>query len=120
MRVRPVSGRSGCRNRVGSNGYHFASGPAARLGRVNLVNQPQRWLVILADGFAVDVWADSVEGLSGPEDQRDYLFGNLMDIARADQHAFELTATTPASIDRIVVAVARFPRTSVLRISSAP
>jgi hypothetical protein len=109
--------------RIGQRGIgcHLVSESeyAARLWRVNLVSYPQHWLVTLADGSAVDVWADSAEGLSGPEDRRDYLFGNLMDIAPADQHAFDVTATTPANLDRVVVAVARFPRTSVLRVSSA-
>jgi hypothetical protein len=42
---------------------------------------PSHWLVTLTDGRVVDVWADSVEGLAGPDDRRDYQFGNLMDIA---------------------------------------
>jgi hypothetical protein len=41
--------------------------------------------MMLADGSTVDVWADSVQGLSGPEDQRHYHFGNLMDIAPDEQ-----------------------------------
>lgn len=64
---------------------------------------PQHWLVTVVDGSVVDVWADSVEGPGGPEDQRDYLFGNLMDIAPADQRAFDITATTPANPSRVIV-----------------
>ena len=78
---------------------------------------PQHWLVTMADGFVVDVWADSVEGLSEPEDQRDYLFSNLMDIVPADQRAFDITATTPANPNRVVVTVARFPRSSVRHVT---
>ena len=48
---------------------------------------PSQWLVTLHDGSVIEVWADSVEGLAGPEDQRDYLFGNLMDIRPEDQKA---------------------------------
>jgi hypothetical protein len=72
----------------------------------------------LTDGSVVDVWVDSVEGLAGPEDQRDLSFGNLMDIAPADQDAFDVTATTPADPGRVVVTVARFPRSSVFHIAS--
>ena len=80
---------------------------------------PGHWLVTLTDGSVVDVWADSVEGLAGPQDQRDYLFGNLMYIDPADQHDFDVTARTPANPSRVVVTVARFPRLSVLGITSA-
>jgi hypothetical protein len=92
----------------------------AKIWPVNLAGEPEHWLVTLADGSVVDVWADSVEGLAGPEDQRDYLFGNLMDIAPADQQAFEVTARTPANPSRVVVTVARFPRPSVRRVTTAP
>ena len=74
----------------------------------------------MADDSVVDIWADSVEGSGGPEDQRDYLFGNLMDIAPADQRAFDITATTPANPRRVVVTVARFPRSSVRHVIGAP
>ena len=53
---------------------------------------PSQWLVTLHDGSVIEVWADSVEGLAGPEDQRDYLFGNLMDIRPEDQKGFDVTA----------------------------
>jgi len=74
----------------------------------------------MADGSVVDVWADSVEGLSGPEDQRDYSFSNLMDIAPANHYAFDITATTPANPTRVAVTVARFPRSSVRHVTGAP
>jgi len=66
----------------------------------------------------VDVWADSVEGLAGPEDQRDYSFGSLMDVALVDQRGFNITARSPTDPDRVVVTVARFPRAYVLAITS--
>ncbi|HEY2264413.1 MAG TPA: hypothetical protein VGI96_17445 [Streptosporangiaceae bacterium] len=81
---------------------------------------PRHWLVTLADGAVVDVWADSAEGLSGPDDQRDYAFGNLMDIAPADQRAFHITGATPAHPSRVTVTVARFPRSSVRHVIGAP
>jgi len=88
---------------------------------VNLAaGPPQHWLVTMADGSVVDVWADSVEGLSGPEDQRDYSFSNLMDIAPANHYAFDITATTPANPTRVAVTVARFPRSSVRHVTGAP
>ncbi|HEY4854135.1 MAG TPA: hypothetical protein VII22_25390 [Streptosporangiaceae bacterium] len=87
---------------------------------MNLVaGPPGHWLVTLADGAVVDVWADSVEGLTGPQDQRDYSFGNLMDIHPDDQNGFDITARTPADPRRVVVTVARFPRSAVVRIISA-
>jgi hypothetical protein len=66
------------------------------------------------------VWADSVEGLSGPEDERDYLFSALMDIARGDQGSFAVTGRTPANPARVIVTVARFPRSAVTKIDMAP
>ena len=60
-----------------------------------------------------------MEGLAGPEDRRDYVFGNLMSIDPAHQDGFDITARTPTDPDRVVVVVARFPRLSVLGIVSA-
>ncbi len=80
---------------------------------------PSQWLVTLLGGSVIEVWADSVEGLAGPEDQRDYLFGNLMDIRPEDQKGFDVTARTPTNPSRVVVPVARFPRASVVRVASA-
>ena len=87
---------------------------------MNLVTgPPSQWLVTLLDGSVIEVWADSVEGLAGPEDQRDYLFGNLMDIRPEDQRGFDVTARAPTNPSRVVVTETRFPRASVARISSA-
>jgi len=80
---------------------------------------PSHWQVTLADGHVVDVWADSVEGLAGPDDRRDYHFGNLMDIAPAEQGGFEITGRTPAKPNRVLVTVARFPRMCVARVDMA-
>lgn len=83
-----------------------------------MAGPPTHWHVTLADGSAVEVWADSVEGLSGPDDSRDYLFSNLMDVAPADQHDFDVTGRMPSNANRVVVTVARFPRSSAIEIRS--
>lgn len=80
---------------------------------------PAHWIVILADDSRVDVWADTMTGLSGPEDQRDYEFGVLMDIEPALQVEFDVTARTPSNPSRVEVCVARFPRSSVKDVHSA-
>jgi hypothetical protein len=80
---------------------------------MQLIDPPARWVVTLNDGSEVEVWSHSVEGLSGPEDDRDYVFGVLMDIEPELQEEFEVTARTPANPRRVEVAVARFPRVSV-------
>lgn len=93
---------------------------AAMLSRVNLAaGSPGHWLVTLADGLVVDVWADLVEGLAGPDDQRDYRFCNLMDVPPDMQEEFEVVGRTPTNPRSVIVTVARFPRTSVLRIDRA-
>jgi hypothetical protein len=51
---------------------------------------PSHWIVTLTDGHAADIWTHSVEGLAGPEDQRDYRFCNLMDVPPDEQHEFEV------------------------------
>ncbi len=66
----------------------------------------------------VDVWADSVTGLSGPDDKRDFEFGCLMDIDPDIQHAFQVSARAPTNPSRVEVLVARFPRASVVNIVS--
>ena len=80
---------------------------------------PSHWLITLGDGSVVEIWADSVEGLSGPEDDRDYLFSNLMDIAPSDQASFDVTARTPTNPARVAVTVARFPRSAVIKVGMA-
>lgn len=79
---------------------------------------PTRWLVTLQDGSVVAVWADTVTGLSGPEDDRDYDFGCLMDIDPEVQDEFDVIARTPANPSRVEVLVARFPRGAVADITS--
>jgi hypothetical protein len=49
---------------------------------MNLACVAEHWLVTMAGGGVVDVWADSVEGLAGP---------------------------APGNASKVVVAVARFP-----------
>ena len=73
----------------------------------------------LDDGSQVEVWADAVTALSGPEDERDYTFGVFMDIEPEDQDGFEVTARTPrGDRRRVEVAVTRFPRVSVRKVMS--
>jgi hypothetical protein len=69
-------------------------------------------------GSVVDVWADAVEGLAGPDDQRDYRFCALMDIPPRDQPGFDATARTPEDAGRVEVTVARFPRSCVAGIAT--
>lgn len=73
----------------------------------------------LTDGFVVDVWADSVQGPSGADDQRDYHFGNLMDVPPDEHGHFEIVGRTPATPSRVLVTVARFPRRSVAHVETA-
>jgi hypothetical protein len=74
--------------------------------------------VTLLDGSVVDVYADSVTGLSGPDDTRDYVFDTLMDVSPELQVEFEVTARTPSDPQRVEVMVARFPRATVRDVSS--
>jgi hypothetical protein len=93
---------------------------AAMRSHVNLAaGPPSRWLVTLTDGQAVDVWADSVEGLAGPEDRRDYRFCNLMDVPPDKHGEFEVVGGAPRNPMRVIVTVARIPRSSVMRIDMA-
>jgi hypothetical protein len=72
---------------------------------------PSHWIVTLVGGSRVDVWADSVTGLSEKTAHDEHVvFGVLMDIDVVLQDQFEVTAKTPARSRRVVVAVARFPR----------
>jgi hypothetical protein len=79
---------------------------------------PTQWRVVLQDGSVVDVWADAVEGLAGPDHPRDYSFGCLMDIEPALQDQFDVTARTPSNPRRVWVLVARFPWATVRDIQS--
>lgn len=85
---------------------HLAAGP------------PTHWVVTLIDGSIVDVFADAVTGLSGPDDSRDYVFGSLMDVSPDLQGDFEVTARAPSDPQRVEVMVARFPRAAVREVSS--
>lgn len=89
------------------------------LWRVIPAGPPTHWLVTLADGLVVDVWADSLDGPAGAEDHRDYRFANLMDISPSDQDGFSVTARSPGMPSRVEVAIARFPQSSVVRVSVA-
>lgn len=82
----------------------------------HVAGPPSHWRVLLNDGSTVDVWADGLTGTSGPNDDRDYEFGYLMDIDPSLQGEFEVTARTPSNPNRVHVVVARFPRASVRKI----
>jgi hypothetical protein len=79
---------------------------------------PSLWKVALVDGSVVEVWADGVEGLAGPEDNRDHLFSNLVDVPPSEQAAFEVNARTPTRPERVSVTVARFPRNAVVEVQT--
>jgi hypothetical protein len=79
---------------------------------------PARWLVTLLDGSIVEVYAHAVTGLSANDDDRDHVFGCLMDIDVAEQREFEILATSPNRPERIEVVVARFPKQAVMDIES--
>jgi hypothetical protein len=75
---------------------------------------PSHWIVTLAGGGRVDVWADAVTGLTGETAHHDHVvFVVLMDIDADLQDQFEVTARTLARSRRVEVAVARFPRDCV-------
>jgi hypothetical protein len=75
---------------------------------------PAHWVVTLADGSQVDVWADAVTGLTEKTAYQEHIvFGVLMDMDVDLQDEFEVTARSPARSRRVDVAVARFPRECV-------
>ena len=75
---------------------------------------PAHWIVMLAGGSQVDVWADAVAGLSEKTSHHEHIvFTVLMDIDVDLQDQFEVTARAPARSRRAEVAVARFPRSCV-------
>jgi hypothetical protein len=77
------------------------------------------WIVTLAGGWQVDVWADAVTGLTEKTAHYEHVvFGVLMDIDADLQDQFEVTARAPARSRRVEVAVARFPRGCVLDVES--
>lgn len=75
---------------------------------------PAHWIVTLAGGARVDVWADAVTGLSEKTAHHEHVvFGVLLDVNPDLQDQFEVTARAPARSRRVEVAVARFPRSCV-------
>jgi hypothetical protein len=80
---------------------------------------PTHWVVTLADGGEVHVWADAVTGISEKTaHDEDIVFGVLMDIDVDRQGEFEVTARGVRPSRRVEVAVARFPRPSVREVRS--
>ena len=75
---------------------------------------PSRWIVTLVGGSQVEVWADTVTGLTEKTAHHEHVvFGVLMDIDADLQDQFEVTARGRARGSRVEVAVARFPRRCV-------
>jgi hypothetical protein len=74
------------------------------------------WHVTLQGGALVSVWADSYS-----EEDRDYVFSALVDASQDEQGYpdIEITNRTPSNPDRVVVTVARFPRSAVQSIATA-
>jgi hypothetical protein len=103
------------RGSVAENLYLLGSGKMELVGL-----PPAHWVVTLVDGAEVDIWADGVEGLddttAGPEH---IVFSVLMDVDVFLQTEFERTGRTKPPGRRVVVAVARFPRSTVKEVRSA-
>jgi len=75
---------------------------------------PSHWIVTLADGSQVDVWADTATGLTEKTAHHEQIvFGILVDVDVDFQGQYEITARGLAPGRRVEVAVARFPRNSV-------
>lgn len=85
---------------------------------MQLLAAPSCWVVELRDHAEVLVWADSVEGLAGPDDTRDYRFSNLMDIAPERQADFAIDGRTPTDPRKVLVTSAVFPRAAVRTVRS--
>ena len=81
---------------------------------------PSEWIVTLRSGDRVTVWADSVTGLSGADDTRDYSFENLVEASEDEQLHLEIAGRAPNNPQRVVTIVARFPRESVESVLSGP
>ena len=65
----------------------------------------------------MSVWADSYSA-----EDRDYVFSALVDASLEEQGYpdIEITNRTPSNPERVVVTVARFPRSEVASIASGP
>jgi hypothetical protein len=93
--------------------------PLGSLFKELAAGPPTHWIVTLASGAQVDMWADSVSGLTEKTAHDEHVvFHVLMDIDVALQDQFEVTATAPADNRRVLVAVARFPRGCVQDVES--
>jgi len=79
---------------------------------------PEQWTVELHDGSLVQVWADSAEGIAGPDVVRDYRFCDLLDVPIEDQGLFDVRGRTPSNPERVIVTVAVFPRSAVRAVRS--
>jgi hypothetical protein len=72
---------------------------------------PTHWVVTIVGGEDIDIWADSVEGLSEKTVHLNHItFNVLMDIDLETQEHFRGDRADGPSGRRVSVATARFPR----------
>lgn len=84
---------------------------------MKLVEAPKSWWVTLPDGSRADVWATSV---SEPTEGDPYFtFTVLMDASRDEQWDLQVVGELPSRMERVTVAVARFPGGVVQRVMLA-
>jgi hypothetical protein len=73
------------------------------------VGPPSRWTVELVDGTVVEVWADGYS-----REGEHWTFSSLFDLDGEELPAEALViGETPSNLERVLVAVARFPKTAV-------
>lgn len=77
-------------------GMDFAGGP------------PTRWLVTLADGSVIEIWADGYS-----EEDGVVVFSVLVDATAEEQQVLEVTGRTPSRPERVIITVARIPVTAM-------
>lgn len=74
---------------------------------MRLVEAPKSWWVTLADGARAEVWATSVS--EPTEGDQYFTFTVLMDASREEQWVLQVVGERPSGLERVSVAVARFP-----------
>jgi hypothetical protein len=75
--------------------------------------EPSAWLVTLASGAVVEVWADGFTETDGY-----FVFTALIDAEREPRHSTLVMGRTPTNHQRFDVALARFPAAEVSEIAS--
>ena len=76
--------------------------------------EPSAWLVTLASGAVVEVWADGYTEMDGY-----FVFTALVDAEREPRESTLVMGRTPTNAQRLDVALARFPVAEVSQIRSA-